>query len=316
MTDDRTPDRRLVARLRDLGAAHEPDSDRIWARIDPARAGERGRGGATAPEAVRLDTRRDRHRRTDAIRRPGLVAGLAALGVLGVVLSSQALGGRDGGAPATAVPTVSASGEVPATPPDIPTAPAVIGSATATRATPTGRTTATAPARDAGDVSIAAVAGDLALATPRYLDWVVVGGRADGVTVHAKRPVGGAALTVGPPPSTTVAPGTGTVTWSDGAPEQSRTVTTWLTAERGTWRVTVTGASTRRVLEVQAGLAPGLRVEAAGRDGWRAAGSWTGLGTGRYAVRLAIPAGTGPVTVTLTPGGGRFAVSAVTLRTG
>ena len=98
--------------------------------------------------------------------------------------------------------------------------------------------------------------------------------------------------------------------------EQSRTVSTWLTAERGAWQVTVAGAGTRRVLEVHAGLAPALRVDAAGRDGWRAAGSWTGLGTGGYVVRLELSAGTGPVTVTLAPGEGRFAVSAVTLRSG
>jgi hypothetical protein len=210
MSDDRTPDRTVVARLRDLGAQHEPDSDRIWARVDPARTAEREQRPG-APEAVRLDNRRDRHRhvgggRAVGLRRPGFVAGLAAVGVLGVVISSQALGGRDGDGPATAVPTVSVSGEVPATPAGTPSAPAVIGSATATRATPTGPTSSAAPTAPTpggqgdGEVSVAAAAGELALSTPRYLDWVVVGGRADGVTVRAKRPAGGGALTVGPPP--------------------------------------------------------------------------------------------------------------------
>jgi hypothetical protein len=322
MSDDRTPDRTVIARLRDLGAEHEPDSDRIWARVDPARAPERERPGA--PEAVPLDARRDRHRRTEGFRRPGLVAGLAAVGVLGVVISSQALGGRDGDGPATAVPTVSVSGKAPTTPAGTPSSPAVIGSATATRTAPTAPTTsgtATAPTPGGRDDAAVSLADDdpveLALATPRYLDWVVVGGRADGVTVRAKRPVGGAALTAGPPPSTSVAPSGGTVSWSDGVPEQSRTATTWLAAERGAWRVTVAGAGTRRVLQVHAGLAPELRVEASGAGGWRASGSWTALGTGRYVVRLEIPAAAGPVTVTLTPGGdGRFAVSALTLRDG
>ena len=155
--DDRTPrgaadDERLLAALRRLGDAHEPDSAAIWARVDPAtldahpdrlhpgRAGEDG----DVP-VISLDRRRDRDLRAglgDVSRyrpRPVLLVPLAAAAVLGVLVVSQVVTRPDD----VAVPTPAASPTALSPTPQSTGSPRPSPSATAT---PTGDALGTAVA--------------------------------------------------------------------------------------------------------------------------------------------------------------------------
>lgn len=171
MTDDR-PDPSVVAALRRLGAEHEPDSDAIWARVDPARA------GADAP--VSLDGRRDRAVRARPASRGlqgprftgALAAVLAAASVLGVLVVSQVLTRTDGSAtPATVTSRFPSDGATPATSATAAREPAgtsstTVGSATTTRR-PSGGTASADPSPTRAVGTTPAPAGSSRAARPR-----------------------------------------------------------------------------------------------------------------------------------------------------
>ncbi|WP_088282283.1 hypothetical protein [Kineosporia sp. A_224] len=348
--DHQGPDPLVVAALRRLGDEHEPDSDAIWARVDPARA------GADAP--VALDGRRDRAVRARPVaggpRRPrltgSLAAALAAASVLGVLVVSQVVTRPQGGAtPATVTSRTPSTGPTSTTTEPDGAAPTALGSAAVTSLRPSSGSSSAdaAPSRGSAGPTTPRAGGTVAsspaggparpgfpapspaplgsgeravlLTTDVLSDWVVVGARGDGRQVRAKRPVGGA-FEVTAPAGAVVTASPLLVSWSDGFPEQSRTgATTWLQGPRGgAWTVTVDRVDVPRRLVVRAGGAPGgVRVDVSAPD--RQPGRWVlgdnPAGSGPFTVALEVPGGAGPVTVTLTPAAqDGLAVSAVTLQ--
>ncbi|WP_088318203.1 hypothetical protein [Kineosporia sp. R_H_3] len=350
--DHQPPDPLVVAALRRLGDEHEPDSDAIWARVDPARAG--------AETPVALDGRRDRAVRTRPVpggpRRPRLTgtfaAALAAASVLGVLVVSQVVTRpQDGATPATVTSRTPSDGPTSATTGSDGAPPTALGSAAATSPqassgsssadrSPTrggaGPTTSRpdgtgTPSRPGGGParpgfpapSLAPVgSGERAvlLSTDVLADWVAVGARGDGRQVRAKRPASGGVFDVVAPAGAIVTPSPLLVSWSDGFPEQSRTgATTWLQGPRGgRWTITIDRVDVPRRLVVRAGGAPaGVRVDvtAPGRQPGRWVLGDNPAGPGPFTVALEVPGGAGPVTVTLTPADqDGLAVSAVTLQ--
>jgi hypothetical protein len=294
--DDDTTDPLLAAvlrRLRSLREEHEPDGERLWARVDPGRT-------PPAPAASPAGAR----------RRPALVVGLAAVSAVAVVVGTQTLGdpGDDASRSAQGIPTISAPIAPAAEPASGATAPDPVETASE-RPPPPARTREPArqppPVADPG-ITLATSPGELLVETPDELDWVVAGGREDGRVVRAKRPVGGAALTVTPRGATQVTPSGGVLSWEDGTPEENRTTTTWAVANGG-WTVTVTPATTTRLLVIHAGATGPLTVRANTRaETFRSPPP-------RAEVRVRLPAGSTETRVTLTSSS-PIAVSAASLR--
>ena len=323
----------LLASLRRLGADHEPDSEAIWARVDPARAD--AREARDDVPVVSLDSRRDRDlraRQGGAPRsrpRPAALVPLAAAAVLGVLVVSQVVT-RDGDvATAPAVtPTVAPAPATTVPPRPVPStpttsAPDAVGTPVATTARTRTRTvTVTVPADGPGTPSVPGSGGrptstsavadlgvpapsivpllgparGLVLSTSQVDDWVVVGARTDGVQVRAKRPVyPQAPLVVVPPDAATVVRSPLAVSWGDGLPEQSRIgATTWLAGgSGGAWTVTTERLDVPRRLRITGGGAPSGLRLDVVAPGRR--GSWTWSGN---------PAGSGPFTLSVDiPGG-------------
>lgn len=258
----------LAAALRDEGERHEPDRARISAAIaagmhgraavDPVDAevthltppAEAGATHQVAP-AGRARARATSRAPLGRAGRPLLAAAAAALLVAGV--AGARLAGGHGELAGTVTPA-GASGVQAAPTPSRATP-------TGTSATPAARPTASDPTTQAGsrtapkgtstprvvppvptatlaeavtiDVRAAAPGTSLHLPRPGDRDWIVVGGRNDGVTVRAKRPArrlgsvevrGGGAVVDGPY----------RLGWQDGSPEQERDgAGTWLQAASG-----------------------------------------------------------------------------------
>lgn len=300
----------LLDALAGLGAHHEPDTAGMRRRVDELT------GGRVVPLGG--------PRRT----RPLLVAA-AATGVIatgGWVLLG---GGADG-------PVVSTTTAPPASRP----APSLSGTptlATVPTPTPTGTSEATSttrgpatsePAPDSSTrttprpqppattrpdgppagpyrIGVSAAPGDLVLATPAVSDWVAVGVRADGRLVRAKRPTLGTLLEVGVPDGP-LATAPVRTSWSDGVPEQDRTVDTWLELP-ATSGFTVRVGPSARPLTVR--LLLGLRGTTAGvtvlsADGRPGSARGVVSGTGAFTVDVVVPAADAATSIEVTGRGG------------
>lgn len=167
----------ILAALRRLGDDHEPDSEAIWARVDPnrldpARAAAPGRRDPRdVVPVVSLDSRRDRDLRgafqggASGFRpRPVLLVGLAAAAVLGVLALSRVVTPQGDVATSPVVPATSEPAPVttaphPATPgPSTSASGDAVGTAVATTA-PTRTRTVTVTVPGVGPATTATSTG-------------------------------------------------------------------------------------------------------------------------------------------------------------
>jgi hypothetical protein len=153
----------VVAALRRLGHEHEPDSEAIWARVDPARAGGRDAHDLHDVPVVSLDSRRDRDLRGASQGgvprrrpRPLVLVPLAAAAVLGVLVVSQTVTRQGDVATSPVVPATS----VPAPSTTVPPRPATTGPATSASGDAVGTAVSTAAPTRTSTVAVT-VPGDV-----------------------------------------------------------------------------------------------------------------------------------------------------------
>jgi hypothetical protein len=157
---------------------------------------------------------------------------------------------------------------------------------------------------------------DLSLVSAR--DWIAVGARNDGVSVRAKAGTGEIAGVTSQGGTPTVTTGPLRVSWTGGAPEQSRAASTWWTSAVGGGFDVAVSLSGPATIELYAGALDGpvavIATRSSGgtpiRSSSIAAGTASRVsfvvsdGRAGETVRLSVPAGAG----------GRAAISAVVVR--
>jgi hypothetical protein len=287
--------------LRDEAAQHEPDVDRILARMSAVpgdevveRAGSRARAGRV-PRAGRAGgpsgTARGRAR--GRLAWPVAAAGVTALTVATVAAAHVLTAPADGATTVSpAVPTSSSSLSTavsiakPApsgTPSSAPSRPTGSAAVTPTAGqTPAPATSAPLPLSNAVSIAVAPKPFGASLTLPSGArDWIAVGSRKDGVPVRAKDPTRalGTVTVSGYGPS--VVDGPYQVAWGGGVPEQDRAADiTWqsITAVDGRLRITVPLKGDRFTVDLYAGT-----VKTTGR------------------VQVQAPGGAGAVSVTVPP---------------
>lgn len=302
------PEDDLLEALRGLGADHEPDTLAIRRRME------------ARPKVVPLRQRPA----TVPRRRPVLLSAAAAILIGGgVTVATSQMSPASSATSSDPLPVDIQPFATPSTSTDptgtkTSTAPSP---STTTKSSPSSTTTTSthsdtsskATTTKAGSTSAAVSGSVTAINADNQIalsdtddDWLAIGSRNDMKTIQKKAALDAPLLEFAAPDSAVSVDGPLLLSWSGGAPEQSREDTPrWMESGEA---VTVTADSTARTVTLYVGS--GLKVSYSG-EGLDGGSVSVGDDAAGHAVTLKIPAHSGATTITLS-GSGSVQLMAVT----